>query len=254
MKGFRRLIIGLVVGLAGSMGVFGQKGIKMGMLVLPQRTWMLNRDDQAAPQDQFNYKSTHGMAAGLMVGYNFRDGVGFRLNPIYSAQGQKHTNLNQEDSLITHTRRLNYLKVPLFISFNTGTANSKLIFVADLGLQANFLLSARYYNDDKSYRPDDILFNPNVKDYPSPYKQYAHFGFGPVASAGVGIKLGENVMANISIRGDYQLSDAENKDARYSLYTAGTPEEVKFYGADRPATHNLAAGIMLGITYTFTEL
>lgn len=253
MKGFFRVVVGLLIGFAFSANVFGQKGLKLGVVALPQTTWMLNKDDQSVPQDQFKYKPTFGMAAGPMVGYNFGDGIGFKLNFIYSAEGQKFTNYNSEGTLVNHTRRLNYMKIPLFISLNTGTEYSKLIFAADLGFQVNFLMRARYYNDDQSYTPDDILFNPNVRDYPNTYKQYAIFGFGPVASVGMDIKLAYNIMGNIRFRGDYTLSDAENKNAAYKLYTAGIPDDIRIWSEGRAMTHNLTGGIMLGITYTFTE-
>jgi hypothetical protein len=253
MKVFSRVVLGLLCVWGCSNVAFGQKGLKLGLVALPQTSWMLNDDDQAVPQDQFKYKTTYGMAAGPLFGYNFGDGIGFRLNFLYSAQGQKYTNLNSEGTLVTHTRRLNYLKVPLFLSFNTGTEFNKVILAADLGFQATMLLRARYYNDDQSYTPDEILFNPNVRDYPTDYKQYEFFGYGPTASVGVDVKLAYNVMGNIRIRGDYSLTDAENKDAAYKLYTNGIPDDVRVWDEARAVTTNITGGIMIGLTYTFTE-
>lgn len=253
MKRYSRVVLGLLVMLSGSSLAFGQKGLKLGVVALPQTSWMLNKDDQAVPQDEFKYKTTYGMAAGPLFGYNFWDGIGVKVNFIYSAQGQKYTNLNSEGTLVTHTRRLNYMKIPLFLSFNTGTEFNKVILAADLGFQVNFLLRARYYNDDQSYTPDEILFNPNVKDYPSTYKQYALFGYGPVASVGLDIKLAYNIMGNIRLRGDYSLTDAENKDAAYKLYTHGIPDDIRVWNEARAVTNNLTGGIMIGLTYTFTE-
>lgn len=253
MKRFSHLVLGLLIVLTATQVAFGQKGLKLGFVALPQTSWMLNKDDQAVPQDQFKYKTTFGMAAGPMVGYNFGDGIGFKLNFIYSAQGQKYSNFNSEGTLVNHTRRLNYMKLPLFLSFNTGTEFNKLIFAADLGFQVDFLLRARYYNDDQSYTPDEILWNPNVRDYPSTYKQYSLFNYGPVASVGMDIKLAYNIMGNIRLRGDYNLSDAENKNAAYKLYTNGIPDDIRVWDETRAATNNLTGGLMIGITYTFTE-
>lgn len=252
MKRFLYVSLVLIVALTASNTVSAQKGLKLGLVALPQTTWMLNKDDMDVPQDEFKYKTTFGMAAGPMVGYNFGDGIGFRVNFIYSAEGQKFTNINQEGTLVNHTRRLNYLKLPLFLSFNTGTEYSKLVFAANLGFQANFLLRARDYNDDQSYTPDEILFNPNVRDYPTNYKQYSLLNYGPVADIGVDVKLAYNVMANIHVRGDYNLSDSENKDSAYKLYTNGIPDDIRIWKEGRAVTNNLTAGIMLGLTYTFT--
>lgn len=253
MKGFSRAILGLLFLVSASGLAFAQKGLKLGIVALPQTTWMLNDDDLTVPQDQFKYKTTFGMSAGPSVGYHFGDGIGVKVNFIYSAEGQKYTNYNSEGTLVNHTRRLNYMKVPLFISINSGTEIHKLIFAADLGFQANFLLRARYYNDDQSYTPDEILFNPNVRDYPSSYKQYSLFNYGPVAAVGVDIKLAYNIMGNIRLRGDYTLGDVENKDAAYKLYTNGIPDDVRIWGEDRPFTRNLTGGLMLGLTYTITD-
>jgi hypothetical protein len=55
---------------------------------------MLNSDDMEAPQDQFSYKTTFGMAAGPSFGYNFTDGFGFRMNFLFSSQGQRFKNIN----------------------------------------------------------------------------------------------------------------------------------------------------------------
>lgn len=252
MKRFLSASLVLIVAIMASNSVKAQKGLKLGLVALPQTTWMLNKDDMEVPQDQFKYKTTFGMAAGPMVGYNFGDGIGFRMNFIYSAEGQKYSSLNGEGTTVNYTRRLNYLKLPLFLSFNTGTEYSKLVFAANLGFQANFLLRARAYDDDQSYTPDDILFNPNVRDYPTSYKQYSLLNYGPVADIGLDIKLAYNVMANIHLRGDYNLSDSENKDAAYKLYTNGIPDDVRIWNEGRAVTNNLTGGIMLGLTYTFT--
>lgn len=252
MKGISRAVLGLLIVITASGAVFGQKGLKLGVVALPQTTWMLNKDDMDVPQDQFKYKTTFGMSAGPSVGYNFGDGVGFKLNFVYSAEGQKFTNFNSEGTLVNHTRRLNYMKIPLFFTLNSGTEIHKVIFALDLGFQVNFLMRARYYNDDQSYTPDDILYNPNVRDYPSSYKQYSLFNYGPVAAAGVDIKLAYNIMGNIRLRGDYTLGDVENKNSAYKLYTNGIPDDVRVWSETRPITSNLTGGLMFGLTYTFT--
>jgi hypothetical protein len=252
MKGITRFfLVLLVVAGTSSSGLFAQKGLKLGVVALPHTTWMLNQQDIEAPQDIFDYKTTFGMAAGPMVGYNFGDGVGFRLNFLYSAQGQKWTNNNQRGDMVTNTQRLHYLKVPLLLSFNTGTDFNKWIFSFQAGFQANLLVRARYYNDDESYTPDELLWN-DITDYPTTYQRFSWLDYGPVADIGLDIKLKYNVMANIHVRADYSLSDAENKNAAYRQWTFGVPDDVLFYPDDRGATNNFTAGLVFGLTYTFT--
>ncbi|MEM0997501.1 MAG: porin family protein [Bacteroidota bacterium] len=252
MKGLTRiLLVLLVVSGTAFTGAFAQKGLKLGVVALPQTTWLLNQQDIDAPQDVFDFKTTFGMAAGPMVGYNFGDGIGFRLNFLYSAQGQKWTNNNSRGDVVTNTQRLHYLKVPLLVSFNTGTDFNKWIFSFQAGFQANLLVRARYYNDDESYTPDEALFD-NITDFPTTYQRFNWIDYGPVVDFGLDIKLKYNVMANIHLRADYSISDAENKDAAYKLWTFGVPDDVTFYPTDRGMTNNFTAGLVFGLTYTFT--
>ena len=73
------------------------------------------------------------------------------------------------------------------------------------------------------------------------------------SSVGLDIKLAYNIMGNIRLRGDYNLSDAENKNSAYKLYTNGIPDDIRIWDESRAVTNNLTGGLMIGITYTFTE-
>lgn len=232
--------------------VFGQKGIKLGFLALPQTSWMLNQDDMEAPLDEFEYKTTFGMAAGPTFGYNFNDGLGFRMNFIYSAQGQRYANINDEGTTVNHTRRLNYLKVPLMFHFNTNTSYRKIIFSAAAGFQFNLLARARYYNDDQSYTPDEALWD-NVTEYPTTYQRYSWADMGPVLNLGIEVKMKYNLMANVGVRADYSITDAENKNAAYKLWTFGVPDDVTYYPDGRAKTSNMNAGLVFGFTYTISQ-
>ena len=249
MKGHLRVLLVVITVVGFFAGVQAQKGIKIGVIALPQTTWMLNQDDMDAPLDMFDYKTTFGMASGPSFGYNFGDGIGFRLNFLYSAQGQKYTTLNDEGTEVNHTRRLNYFKVPLFLSFNTRTDFAKVVFSFNAGFQASVLTRARYYNDDESYTPDEALFD-NVTEYPTTYQRYSWLDYGPVVDFGLDIKMTYNLMANVHLRADYSLADAENKDAAFKLWTSGIPNDVRYYSETRPVTTNLTGGLSLGLTYT----
>jgi hypothetical protein len=101
------------------------------------------------------------------------------------------------------------------------------------------------------YTPDELLWN-DITDYPTTYQRFSWLDYGPVADIGLDIKLKYNVMANIHVRADYSLSDAENKNAAYRQWTFGVPDDVLFYPDDRGATNNFTAGLVFGLTYTFT--
>lgn len=234
-------------------GLRAQEGLKIGYSVMPQSTWMLNKDEMDLPVDAFRYNKTWGMATGPMIGYNITDGLGFRLGFLYSVQGQKYETFYQADSVtVTSTRKLHYLKMPLTLGFNTGTEFNKVIFFFHAGFQFSLLTHARHYDNDERYTPDELL-NPNIQDYPTTYQTYNWWDYGPVLQTGIDIKLAYNVMANVHIRGDYSLVDVENKGQTYRLTTNGITNTVGFWPEGRAATQHITGGIMLGVTYTFTR-
>lgn len=244
------LLLCFIVVLGSGQSLFAQKGLKIGVMALPQSTWMINMDDIDQPLDVYTYKRTWGMGAGPVVGYNLNDNFGFRMNFLYSVQGQKYTDINQYDEEITHTTRLHYLKVPFTLGFNTNTEFSKYIFYFHGGFQVGMLMKGKYYNDDQNYIPDPT-FELQVQDYPNVWERYSFLDYGPVVETGLDIKLKYNLMANLHLRADYGLADAENKNAEYRITQQGETSTVKFWNQERAATNNLTAGLVIGITYTF---
>lgn len=227
-----------------------QQGLKIGFSALPQTTWLLNKDEMDLPVDEFKYKTTFGMAAGPFMGYNFSDKFGFRLGFLYSVQGQNHSSV--DDSVTVNSfRKLHYLKMPLTIGLNSGTEFNKVIFFFHAGFQVSLLTSARHYDDDERYTPDELL-NPNITDYPSTWETYKWWSYGPVVQTGIDVKLAYNVMANLHLRADYSLGDIENKDATYRLTTNGITNVVGYWPENRAVSNFITGGIMLGVTYTFT--
>ncbi len=246
------LVLVFVTGMFSVNDLKGQAGLKLGFSGGPQSTWLLNKQDMEAALDAFTYKSTYGMAFCPFFGYDLNDYFGFRIQALYSAQGQKWQNINSSGDEVNHTQRLNYLKAPILFNFSTGLSRRKLALNVAVGYQASFLINARYRNDDQSYTPDEALFD-NITGYPTQYQRFSWWDHGPVAQIGVNIKLTYNVVANIHIRGDYGLTDAENKNTTYERWTFGVPEEVFFFPPDRSKTSNLTGGLHFGLTYTFSS-
>ncbi len=246
----RFLVFGFLI-LSPSI-LLGQKGLKLGVIALPQNTWLINADDWNAPKNEYDHKLTFGMSGGLLAGWHFGDGVGLKLNFLYSLQGQKYASINDEKENVENNIRLQYFKIPLMISFNSRTEYSKVIFSFGAGIQAGFLTRARFFNNDQSYTPDQILY-ANVLDYPSTFESYKKFVYGPVAEFGFDIKLTYNIMANLRLRGDYMLFDSEDKNQTITYMQNGIPYREFYWGDTRPETKQITAGILVGLTYTFTE-
>ena len=243
-------ILGLIILIFSSGTGLAQKGFTLGFKAIPHTTMMLNADDSDAPKDVFTYKRTWGMAGGPSFGYNFHDKFGVSADFLYSTQGQKSTYINSREEEVTQNTRLQYIKMPILFTFSTYNEFDKIMFSAGLGFQGSILTHARYYNDDQSYVPDVALFD-NVSDYPNTYSQYNVLDYGPVVEAGINMKLKYNVMANLRLRADYSLADAENKDANYRITNAGSTNIVDIYNSERAKTTNVTAGLLIGITYIF---
>lgn len=229
-----------------------QKGVKIGLLALPQSTWLFNSDDWNAAKDIYDHKFTFGMAAGPIFGYNFSENFGFRTNFLYSLQGQHYHSRNAELELVTHKIRLHYVKMPIMFGFNTNTEFSKMIFSFYVGFQGNLLMRAQYQDNNQSFVADPSL-DPTILDYPSSFRQYNWFDYGPVLDIGFDVKLTYNIMANLHLRAEYGLGDAENKGATITRIENGVVFRESFWPETRPATQNYVGGLTFGLTYTFTS-
>ena len=253
MKGrISTFLLFLTLSLNLPLTTFAQKGVKIGFIALPQNTWLINSTDWNSAQDLFNYKPSFGMAAGPVVGYNFTENFGARVNILYSLQGQRWTHINVDDEVVVNKTRLHYLKIPLMVGYNTNTQVAKVIFSVYVGYQMQFLMGAQFHNDDQSYVPDQSLYD-NVLRYPKVNERFRRFDHGPVLNMGIDVKLTYNVMANIHFRADYGLSDVEDKNETITLIDKGIPYKESFYPEDRGKTSNITGGILFGLTYTFTD-
>ncbi|MEN3040516.1 MAG: outer membrane beta-barrel protein [Bacteroidia bacterium] len=253
-------------------GVFAQQGtVKVGAVLLPQSTWLLNQDDSDAGPE-LDYVSTWGFAGGLTLGYNFTDYVGLGLDVLYSRQGQKYKGRESNTDLNAQTT-LNYLKLPLLLRFNSDP-NSAVQFSFFMGPQLNLLMS---YKEKATFSSGSTVLDVEVsgtkyvlttnippslsirseEDLTAPI--YTSTNFGAAVGLGVGIKLTDELLLSLHFRGDYSFGDVENKDAelphgnhshpyweqkpKYNSVSHGSSEEK------RPATSAITGGLMLGITY-----
>jgi len=128
--------------------IWAQEGaIRIGAVLLPQSTWLLNQDDSDARPEQ-DYEVTWGFAGGISASYNFTDYLGVGLDMLYFNQGQKYKG-TQSGTTYTAKATLNYLKLPLLLRFNSDP-NPVVQFSAFSGPQFSFLLS---YKDRKETNP-----------------------------------------------------------------------------------------------------
>ncbi|GIV22811.1 MAG: PorT family protein [Bacteroidia bacterium] len=271
MKTLRLVLLALL--LTG--WAWAQEGtFKIGAAVLPQNTWLLNQDDSDAGPE-LDYEVTWGFAGGLTLGYNFTDYLGVGLDVLYSSQGQKYKGTVSGVNWTAQTR-LNYLKLPLLLRFNSDP-NSPVQFSFFVGPQLNLLLS---YTDKfeasssgvtstvetsgttvtSTFVTGGVTMTDKENLTASAYKKTS---LGAAVGLGVGFKLTDELLLTLHFRGDYAFGDAENKDAKvdhtahgggqdpywevkpkYDVSTGGAPAGYK-----RPTTSAITGGLMLGITY-----
>jgi hypothetical protein len=260
--------------LIGSM--WAQEGaIRIGAVLLPQNTWLLNQDDSDAGPEQ-DYEVTWGFAGGISASYNFNDYLGVGLDVLYSNQGQKYKGTQSGTGIsYTYTAKatLNYLKLPLLLRFNSNP-NSVVQFSAFLGPQFSFLLSYK----DRAEANNVPFFGTVVQEVSGKEMSitvgntsmkeeltapiYKSFLPGAVLGFGIGIKPTDELLISLHIRADYAFGDAENKDAKIDHTHHGGVGQDPFWsnkpkygdlapdGYNRPTTTALTGGLQLGVYYT----
>ena len=263
-----KVVFGML--LIGSM--WAQEGaIRIGAVLLPQSTWLLNQDDSDAGPE-LDYESTWGFAGGVSASYNFTDYLGVGLDVLYSSQGQKYKG-TQSGIPYTAKTTLNYLKLPLLLRFNSDP-NSVVQFSAFLGPQFSFLLSYKDRAEDNvpfvgtvvqevSGKEMSITVgNTSMEEEELTAPIYKSFLPGAVLGFGIGIKPTDALLISLHIRADYAFGDAENKDAKIDHTHHGGVGQDPFWsnkpkygdpapaGYTRPKTTALTGGLQLGVYYT----
>ncbi len=209
--------------MAVSSSVFAQQGFEFGAQVMPQLTLIVNDDDFAAG-DELNFRTTAHLAYGIHAAYNFNDHLGVQTGLLFSTQGQKYVNDEPTANTSTSEIRMNYLKIPLLLKFNSNPEASAQ-FVATLGPQFGLLNKVDYYtNDEKLSVP-----NFDFKEW------YNNMDLGAVLGLGARFRLTDNLQLGTSFRFDYSLGNIENED------TILTP--------DRASSQNATGGFMIDFTY-----
>jgi hypothetical protein len=259
-----KVVFGML--LIGS--IWAQEGaFRIGAVLLPQSTWLLNQDDSDAGPE-LDYEVTWSFAGGISASYNFNDYLGVGLDVLYSNQGQKYKG-TKSGTTYTAKATLNYLKLPLLLRFNSDP-NSVVQFNAFLGPQFSFLLS---YKDRKETNPSTEIREVSGKELSittgnTPTKEeltapiYKSFLPGAVLGFGIGIKPTDELLISLHIRADYAFGDAENKDAKIDHTHHGGVSQEPFWsnkpkygdrapaGYTRPTTTALTGGLQLGVYYT----
>ncbi|MFK7973206.1 MAG: outer membrane beta-barrel protein [Bacteroidia bacterium] len=262
-----KLRILIFLGLAGLFAFTNmaqaQTGWKTGLVALPGLSTFYNSDDEANLNPPASKRGlVPGMTGGLMLGYNAGNFI-VRLNTLYSQQGNR-LSLNSitnglggnsvcsyrgDEYLCTHyTTRLEYFKVPLMFGFQTGDSfePSRFAFSVLVGGQASFLTKARMYDNDSNFSPS---IGSNITSYPDAFEQFEPIVYSGILDFGLDINLDEDIQMNIHVRGEYGITDVENKGASFRITEGGQTTDRFLYPDGRAITNTISAGVMIGLTY-----
>jgi opacity protein-like surface antigen len=179
---------------------------------------MFNEKDVDKPGA--DYKSKSGTAFGMNGGYNFNRHIGIGTEVTYSTIRQRYI-----DNSSSYTQKFNYLKVPVLFTYNTNPER-KFMFTAKAGPQLGILLKSKITDASNS------ALNGNTKD------QYRKLTFGAMAGAGIRMRMADNIYLDAGLHVDGTISNTEDKG-------------YKGYTASRSKTHDLNAGLEVGIKYFF---
>ncbi len=235
-----------------AMSASAQKGLKLGFFALPQTSVLYNQDDMDLDDELYQLEVLPGMAGGLVFGYHFNDVFGFRMNAIYSQEGGRYSARRDFSTDDFFTTRLEYLKVPVMLGFNTSPLFNKVMFAAYAGVQGNLLTRANTYYSNPAYlepRPAGAYRLPSTRD------RYETLTYSAVLDLGMDVFLTRRAVFNLRLRGDLGLTDSENKAASYQFTEGGSSGTAPYYewlrGSDAKAeTSPLNLGLLFGFTFT----
>ena len=238
-----------------------QTGLKVGVRFNPEFTGLANQNDDNAGAELQSASHFSHLSFGVGAIYTLNENIGLGMDILFSREGQAFTGTFTKDeasypdaysAVVARQMKLNhidvkgnyvalaepnYIKIPIMLALTTD--NSKTFFYTLMaGPQFNILHSvAQEVNGgDLDYPNTDI----------TPKDLYNALTIGGVLALGVSYNLTSNSVISAKLRYDYGFNDAENKDlmVKYS----GDPA-VRFYSADRSATHSHTIGLMLGLDF-----
>lgn len=219
----------LAAALFAAGNTYAQKGFHVGAQWGPHLSYLTNRDDSQDPD--FEYLTTWRGAFALNTQYGFTNFSGVGLSALYSFQGQRFRSAGTE-----LFKRVEYIKVPVQLIYNYKTTD-RLYMIYKIGPQLSFLTHA--HMTDKNG-------NTLVPDQKNAYKSME---LGGMASIGVGIELTPRFFADLTLRGDYGFTNAEDNDHNAHVNQPVVINNGNGQTVDRAMTHTSTLGVNAGLRY-----
>ncbi len=251
-------------------------GMQWGLTGTYHSAMLPNRDDQRAdarldPQ-MMNLQYSAGVEGIYWFERNFGLGAQFLLWNGGASYTGVDSNVKRPYSAAT---KLSYIKLPVlfhFKSFNRYHPNRRLRFNGYFGPYVAILndySDLAYYNDDKSniYKVEGGTISGGGLDGTFEGQFYKSFELGFVSGFGIEFRLWRRTVLAISLRGDYGITDVEDKrrvkytpqgapasadfnpwEGWYSKYIRPTQADLDAnYAVNRPASKNFSIGTAISL-------
>jgi hypothetical protein len=240
----KNIIIALLLAL--SHYSMAQQKMLLKVSLLGQQTHIDNKEDREEGP-LFDYVNSYCLGASLNLNYYFS-------KHIYAGIGmmgvQHQQRFNSYIPMVSNpyegSKRNTYLKVPIYIGYETGHFLKKLSFYQHIGIQNTFLVKADgaavcYY--DRTANGGSYYLGLY---YPS-NNYFKSYCIGMITEAGINFNLTEKFLISCAYFFDYHFSDAENKNTVL-------PDGLLLYkenSAVRPKTHLRSEAIVFSIGKRF---
>lgn len=174
-------------------------------------------DVQSSSGGQISGDATFGFGAGIFVGFNFSDHFGLQGEALYSTLNQKY---NEED--VEKEIKLEYINIPLLLSFNTGKLEP-VNFNVVLGPQIGISVGSELFTSDGGDPDNEAVLSVKKGDV----------GFAYGAGVDFGLNANKTFRLGLGFRGVYGLidiSDNSNNNSTNSYYVLDKAH-IKTYSA-----------------------
>jgi hypothetical protein len=198
-------------------GLHAQKG-EFGIRFMPT---VSNLEVQTSSGGQVSTDGTLGFGAGILLGFNFSDNFGIQGEAIYSTLNQKYSEDNTEKEV-----KLEYINVPLLLSYNTGKLKP-VNFNVVAGPQIGISVGSELGGNDSG---DAVLA---VKK--------GDLGFAYGAGFDFGLNAAKTFRLGIGFRGVYGLVDISDN--------SNNLESGSYYVLDK--AHVKTYSVYLGASFIF---
>ena len=267
MKLSKKTILLLSINLSIAMYAASQRTWYVGLHINPAMYQLYNKNDWNA--DRILIYPVTGKVNSITIGattsYIWGKHFGISSGLVYNRCKQEFLAEKQPDSpdLLDYygiTNEFNYLRLPINFEYSTNN-NAKHQFVISAGLQTSFLLGYREHFLQKStgFYSENEIHNKISRDIDNPNNpagEYSAFIYNRLllgfdSKIGYRLKFNDGWLFEIGVRGEYDLSNAENRDARNVSNNAPFwSYGIKRYGYGGPIenrykTHNKVWGLYI---------